>query len=466
MKRLALLLLLASVSGCAYLNGIYNARQAEKRGDALLRKGREAEAASYFATVAQKAETVLVRHGGSKWAGDARYLAGRGWARANQCEKAVPHLEQALGADGLQGERLESARLALGICRMQAQEHAAAESLLALVMESTDEWRAREAAVWAARSALARGAVDQAQRFLANTSTGTAEWELAGAFLAAGDHARAESLLVRRASEGDYRPEVLPALTALWTGGRSSGVGRIVEAYDGARLRPGHRARLHVAYGDLLLAGEEDSAAAAHFTTAQRIARDSIPGRQASARLTALAIRDLASLTDVEAAIARTSHVSGSVPMQRRMELNLLFTKILLERTDYTGASMFLAGEVARDSLGARALARSIFLNVPATYGNSPVAPKGLLAAAALAPDSADAWHERLRTEYGSSLYALALDGKDNPVIGRINRGDQLLQQAWTLGTKAFSDSLNAMRRAEQNRQGQVAGSGSPPVPQ
>ena len=81
------------------------------------------------------------------------------------------------------------------------------------------------------------------------------------------------------------------------------------------------------------------------------------------------------------------------------------------------------------------------------------MAPKGLLAAADLRPDSADAYLARLREQYPSSLYTLSLDGKDTPVIGRINRGDQLLQQAWTLGTKALSDSLNALRRAEQARQ-------------
>jgi hypothetical protein len=169
-------------------------------------------------------------------------------------------------------------------------------------------------------------------------------------------------------------------------------------------------------------------------------------------------------LTDVENAITRTSDFAAQVPLQVKLQQNLLFLNILLERTDYTGASLFLAGEVARDSLGSLALAHDIFMRVPGTYGNSPVAPKGLLAAAALQPDSAESYLGRLREQYASSLYTLSLDGKDTPVIGRINRGDQLLQQAWTLATKALTDSLNAMRRAEQARQNPNVAAGAAPA--
>lgn len=453
MRRLALLVLVLAASGCAYFNGVYNARQAEKRADAALRRGREAEAAGYFTTVAQKAETVLVRHGDSKWADDARYLAGRGWARAGRCAQAIPHLEQSLSADRLTRERSEQAHLALAICRIDGGAFAEAESLLTIVRQSKDEWRASEGAIWSARSALRRGDTEQALRYLAASGASVAEWELAAAFLERGDLVRAESLLTRRASAGDYRPEVLAALGQLWQGGRRDGVLAIVAQFDSARLRPGQRARLHLTAADLLEREGEDSLAIAHFTITQRLLRDSLPGAQAEVRLTALAIRDLATLTDIENVIARTSHVAEQIPLQKRLEQSLLFVQLLMNRTDYTGASLFLAGEIARDSLRAVALAHDIFLRVVDDYANSPVAPKGLLAAAALRPDSAEAYQRRMREQYPSSLYTLALDGRDTPVLGRINRGDQLLQQAWALGSKAFSDSLNALRRIEQARQ-------------
>ena len=462
MKRVAPLLLLLAVSGCAYLNGVYNARQAEKRGDSMLRRGRDAEAAVYFATVAEKAETVLVRHGDSKWADDARYLAGRGWARSGRCDRAIPHLEQALASDPLTGERREQATLALGICRIESAAYAEAESLLTMVAKSDDRWIASQGAVWAARSALRRGDTDQALEYLAASGASVAEWELAAAFLANNELVRAESLLTLRADAGDYRPEVLTALPRLWAAGQHDGVLDIIDRYGESRIQPGHRARLHLVLGDLLQQAGRDSAAAAHFSITRRLSRDSLPGRQAAVRLTALGIRKLETLLDVENAIASTSDASAEVPLQARLQQNLLFLNIFLNRTDYTGASLFLGGEIARDSLGALALAHQLFMKVPESYGNSPIAPKALLAAAALQPDSAESYRARLREQYPSSIYALVLEGKDSPVVGRINRGDQLLQQAWTFGNKALGDSLNAIRRAAQARDSKVAATTAP----
>jgi hypothetical protein len=76
-----------------------------------------------------------------------------------------------------------------------------------------------------------------------------------------------------------------------------------------------------------------------------------------------------------------------------------------------------------------------------------------LLAAATLEPDSADAYIGLMRERYPTSVYTLALDGRDTPLLGRISRGDQLLQAAWTAGSKAMSDTLNALRRAAEARQ-------------
>ncbi|HSJ63554.1 MAG TPA: hypothetical protein VK922_06545 [Gemmatimonadaceae bacterium] len=465
MRRLAPLLLILATGSCAYFNGVYNARQAEKRGDAMLKRGREAEASTHFVTVAEKAETVLVRHGDSKWADDARYLAGRGWAYSGRCARAVPHLEAALANDPLTPERREEATLALGICRVDASRYAEAESLLSGLMQSRNRWRASQSAIWAARSALRRGATDDALGYLSAAGASVAEWELIAAFVTQQDLARAESLLTRRAEEGDYRPELLTILPKLWVAGRREGVGRIVAGYEEARLRPGQRARVYLVYGDLLRQAGADSAARAQFEATLRLSRDSLPGRQAAVRLTALSLRDMATLPDVENAIARTADFATQVPLQARLQQNLLFLNILLNRTDYTGASVFLAGEIARDSLEAHALAHELFLRVANTFGNSPVAPKSLLAAASLHADSSDAYVNRLREQYPNSIYTLALDGRDTPVLGRINRGDQLLQQAWTLGTKALSDSVNAMRRAEQARQNPNVAAGTAPAP-
>ena len=71
MKPVAALALGALLGGCAYFNGVYNAREAERAANRLLRAGREGEASGSFATAAAKAETVLARHPKSRWRDDA-----------------------------------------------------------------------------------------------------------------------------------------------------------------------------------------------------------------------------------------------------------------------------------------------------------------------------------------------------------------------------------------------------------
>jgi hypothetical protein len=91
-RRPAAVLGLLLVAGCAYLNGVYNARQAEKRGDRHARAGRVAQAIAAYESTATQAETLLVRHVGTDWVREARYLAGRGWALSGHCDRAIPHL--------------------------------------------------------------------------------------------------------------------------------------------------------------------------------------------------------------------------------------------------------------------------------------------------------------------------------------------------------------------------------------
>jgi hypothetical protein len=255
---------------------------------------------------------------------------------------------------------------------------------------------------------------------------------------------------VSRASKGDYRREALAAIPRLWSAGRDEAVEKIVGLYDSARVRTGDRARLHLTLGDLLLGSDRDSAAAGQFEITRDLARDSIAGLQATVRLAALSLADLTTLDDIEKVIRKNEQIGAGVAQQARLSRNLLLMQILINRTDYTGASVFLAAEVARDSLGARGFSHSLFMQVADRYGNSPIAPKALLAAAHLLPDSADSYKARMHERYARSTYTLALDGEDNPLLGRSTQGDELLQVAWQAVTKIYTDSLVMLRRAEQ----------------
>ncbi|HEU4563915.1 MAG TPA: hypothetical protein VFS05_04660 [Gemmatimonadaceae bacterium] len=467
MRRLAAPLALLLLSGCVYFNGIYNARHEQKLGESLRRRGMEPAAVEHFRLAAEKAETVLVRHPRSDWRGEALLLAGRGWALADDCGRAEPRLTEYLrltrDAAGEAARKRERALLALGMCRVRGGLFADARALLDPLRESRQREVAAESRIWAARAAMAMGDADGAVAALRGTSAAVAEWELARAYLARGRFAEAESLLALRARRGDYRPEVLDALALLWREGRADGALRLVELYDRDRVAGMDRARLHAAAADLLLSAGRTAQAREHLALAHRAARDSLVGRDAAARLVQLDVAAPASMADVANLIARARADAAGSELYRRLDDNVIFVQLLAARPDPSGASLFLAGEVARDSLGARGLAHTLFRRVAAEYLSTPIAPKALLAAAAIVPDSAEAYLARLRERYPTSAERHALDGTDGADGPVTAAADSLLAHAWSIGSKAFADTLTALRRDQAAPP--VAAAGSPPPP-
>ncbi|MDQ3698020.1 MAG: hypothetical protein M3373_08365 [Gemmatimonadota bacterium] len=461
MRHAAALAVLLVLPGCAYFNGVYNARQAERAADRLSSRGREAAAATFYVTAATKAETVLVRHPRSRWRSEALYLAGRGWALANECDRAVPLLDEYLALANAPppspaastDPRAERARLALGICRVRLGDHAAAREILVPLVASRDRQIANESAIWTARTALASGDTDGALAYLRSANAAAAEWELAAAYLRDGRYVPAESLLALRAKAGDFRHDTPDIVARLWREGREESALRLITHYERARLPSGDRARLHLTVGDLMLGAGRDSAARAQLQLAHRAARDSVVGREAAARLTLLEVRDRSDLVDIETMIARAQGEAAGTALAQRLADNLLLLQVLAGRRDTTGASLFLAAEVARDSLRARSLAQAMFARVGDNFPTSHVAPKALLAASAVAPpDAAASYLARLRRDYPSSAYTRALDGVDgvdgvDGADGSPVPGDRLLEQAWSFGAKAFADTLAVLRR-------------------
>ncbi len=457
MRRGAQLALLLACSGCAYFNGIYNARQAEKRGDKAARTGHGSEAQGYYGTAALKAETVLVRYGKGRWRSDALYLAGRGWALAGDCAKGVSRLESYLTLDAQPRDRRDRAALALGGCLTQQGHYSSARQVLVPLLGARDHRVASEAALWAARSAIALGETDTALAYLRRADASAAEWELAAAYLSQQRYAPAESLLARRARSGDDAGNPAELFGEFWRAGRSNSVERLMGLYDASRLSALSRARLHVLVGDLWVGEHADSLARGHYALAQRLARDSTIGRDAGARLTLTSLGALESLVDVENAIRANRERNSLTPAQQHLEDELLLVKMLEDRTDFTGAALFLAGEVARDSLRAYALAHTLFKRVASSYPRGIIAPKALLAAAAVRPESAETYQRRLIEVFPTSPYAALLTRGDSASLERYAQADNLLMQMWTVTTPCYADSLRKLHPPPANAQGALA---------
>lgn len=452
LRRLAafagLLLLAACGTINGYFNGIYNARAAARAGDRMLARGRDAEAAQPFAASAAKAETVLARYPRSRWAREAMYLAGRGAAFADQCALGIRRLQEYLATSAARGTRRELAMVALGRCYVREHRPADALRLLEPLRASRDRGVATGASLWSARAAIALGRTDDALTYL-GTNSAVLQWELVIASLAARQYARAESLLVLRAESGDFRAELLSSLQELWREGHTAAAERVVARFDAARASADQKARVHITYADLLTTAGRDEPAHNHLVRAQRLTTDTLLDREAGVRLTQLALSDLETTVDIENVLLRSARRWGAAPAQKRLEDNLLFVKLLETTPDYTGASLFLASEVARDSLRAPLLARSLLRRAIAVAPQSPLAPKILLAAASLDPDSAVAYRERVATAYAQSPFARVARGEVLP-NDAFRQTDAMLRPMWTLLSARLADSLRKLRPSAQ----------------
>ena len=448
-RRLAPLLLLA-LAGCAYFNGIYNARAAARDAERHERAGRDAEAREAWLRSAASAESVLVRHEDGRWATEALFLAGRGLALGARCERALPLLERYLAGDDAEREHRGAASLAVGRCLLD--EGRAADALAVLAPLADGEASGNpESARWAARAALALRRDGVAADLLARLPEAERQWEWIDAALARRDLARAESLLVLRARAGDARRDVPETLRLLWSGGRRDGARRVVAAYEVAGAEPTRLGRARVALAELLAGAGNDSSARGLLLRARAETADSAVDADAGAWLTLISMRDVASLADAEALVERGRAAGAGTALHQRLARSVLHLRLLESRTDTAGAALFLAAEVARDSLGAPLLARDYLEGILEQHPPPLLAPKALLAAGMLVPDSAGIFRARVLDHFPRSGWAAILRGDAAAPAPDVRSGEALLASTWSVTRQILGDSL-AARAARPER--------------
>lgn len=435
-------------SGCVYYNGVYNAEKSAKRGDAKLRRNEDDAAREDFKASAAHAETVLVRHPSSPWAVRSLYLAGRGAALSGECETGRRHLTTFLaGSSGTADERAR-ATVALAACELRTSNAVRARALLDSVLRTLPEGETRrQARLWAARSALALGDLPATDEYLGDLNTGLLPWEIAATALGARDFARAESVLVVRGREGDFREDVVRALVDFGAAQRLDGAERVVRAFDNARVRDLNRARLQYTLGDQLVKAGQDSLARMYLQRAAAlVGKDSLMRREVVARTAYLELRRAESMRSADSAVARVDSASWTTAFGRQIREHLLLMQLLMVRDDPTGASAFLAGEVARDSLRSARLAQAVFADFARQNTRSMFAPHAWYAASVLWPDSAERWQQRVRVEYPASAVALRLGGEDPSTADDFANAPTLLKLRWGEAVRVWSDSVRKLR--------------------
>ncbi len=115
-----------------------------------------------------------------------------------------------------------------------------------------------------------------------------------------------------------------------------------------------------------------------------------------------------------------------------------------------------MVAEAVRDSLGAGPLAGELFLRLQREHPQSSIAPKALLAAAALFPATADSLLAVVDREYPDSPYRLAVRGLDAPRYAEVEdslrallapAGEAVRAKAGDERKRAAEDQIRETRR-------------------
>lgn len=446
MRRALALLTLFAASGCAYYNGLYNARGLVKRAESATLDGRDSVAQAAWREASAKADTVLSRYPRSKWADDALLLSGVAAAMMGDCAHGMQRLEQWQAHPSRDSRSHAKASLARGACLVRRNEPARALDTLTPLMANREEAIARLSAASAARAALALGRDADVVSFANVASFDVLDGELASGALALNKPELARRLLRQRAGAWHSLSAVRPALQTL-AGLDPSASDTIIELAQASRASRVERARLLIDAGIWAEKAEDLDRARRHYERALRTSADTGVLSRVVTRLALVDIRSATTLADAQTALQRARARKAESDELTRVDSAVRLATRLADAGDSTGASLFLAAEVLRDVAGAPRLARILFLSVARELAASSLAPKALLAAADLTPDSASAWRAHARTRYGDSPYVQMLDGRP-AMQSALETDDRLLRNTWVRATaRTDSASIAAERR-------------------
>ena len=166
--------------------------------------------------------------------------------------------------------------------------------------------------------------------------------------------------------------------------------------------------------------GELD-AAQDRYAQVRRLAPDSVEGQRARLLLVRVAA-SRAERPDELAAVARRltgllqSGPGGPVGTEALAFQETVRRVLVLDASG--DAALFRAAELARDSLGNARLAGRLFLRIATLAPSSLFAPKALVAAAGLLPESHDSLLAVLSSTYPTSPYTLAVRKGVSSVTG------------------------------------------------
>jgi len=418
-RALPVVLLAALLGGCVYYNVMYNTKRLAGSARRAEREGRTFEANNLWGQVVTRAESLVARHPDSKYVDEALVLKGIALARLNQCDAAVTPLGR-VSLLPANAEVSEEASVALGRCRLRLGEPAVAEAMFARAVDSEDPARRREARLLRARALRMTGRQAEAVAALEESSDPVAVHERLLALASAGRReaalALADSMLTARDSAARWDTVVVA-------------VGREDPAtasalVDRLERRPGTppatRARLLLDDG-LRLATVDSVRAEARLRQAAEADSAGDFGEGARLRLTRLKLRRAGSVSqlppiaeELDQRIARKGAIAAEAAQLRQAVARVLTASDSASAgAPQADLRLFLAAEIARDSLAAPALAASLFRTIVEATPESPYAPKAILAGRGLDPVWGESAMPLLEGRYAGSPYVAFIQGAE-----------------------------------------------------
>jgi hypothetical protein len=445
MRRGLALILLVITGACAYYNGLYNARGLVRRAESASGEGRDSAAVAAWREASAKADTVIARYPRSRWMDEALLLSGTSAAFAGACEHGLRRLAQWEAHPAADAKQKARATIARGACLVRFGEYDRALDALAPFATYSDESVSRIAAAWAARAALANGQFDRAAAFAARARSDALDAEMAMSALESSRPEIAASLLRHRAREWRSLGPLHTPLALLARSSRHVADSIVVFAQQSRAPRL-DRARLSLTAGLWSEAAGDPDAARGHYDRALRMSSDTSLVAEVMTRSGLLEVRSAHTLDEAQARLERAKARAPDATRLAAVDSALRLTVRLAEMPDTSGAPLFLAAEVARDAVGAIALARTLFLRLVSEHRASSLAPRALLAAASFTPDSSNAWRTAVVERYASSPYAQGLLGK--PVSATaLDSDERLLHQTWVRARAGTDSSKVAAQR-------------------
>lgn len=424
--------------GCVYYNGLYNAQRVFDEAERLDRMGRHAEARERYGEALLRAAESYRKDREGRWADDALYIVGRCYLRQGELLRAGEAFARALELTGDRDLRRSATLYQGAVLALTGSPQAGLMRINDAIRELSAGARRGEGHLWRARALFSTGRVQEALWDLDRAGeqdprlAATAALERLGWGLALDDPglAGAGARAILTTAEGAFLSDTLEALVLL--GSESWGPRVAVALLEGLDRAPWPgEARARALLFRASLAAEAGDTAAA-TVDAQRVAAGSgaraTEGRIWLVRMlagAATSIEDLADLRPLLLPAIGDSDALGLLETFRQLEL----LELHAERRDPTVA-LFAAAELARDHLGAYALAADMFVRYADLDPASPWSGKALLAARSLLPQGDRREHLRRRVSRMSSNPYVRIANRDPVPRAEFERLERELAQA------------------------------------